>query len=104
MAAITISLIGETPAADSEEFAPVRQIETVGMPLVYSAWKRGRAQPLAQDRRLDPIIADLAAFVVVTEHPRAERARQHLRAKAKAQQRFVFSERGFEPVDLAPDP
>ena len=58
----------------------------------------------AQERRLDPVIADLAAFVVVTEHPRAERASQHLGAETQAQQWLVFNERGFEPVDLASHP
>ena len=91
---IAVGLVGEICPANREELGAFGKIESVGMPLVDRAWELGRAQPLAGRCGLpDRVVADLAALVVVTEYPRAERAGQHLRAKAEAQQRFVLGER-----------
>ena len=98
--AVTIGLVGEIRPTESEEFGALREIEAVRMPLIDRAPERNRAQPVANERRLDRVIANLATLVVLTENPRAERSGQHLRPKAEAKQRFALGERSFEPLDL----
>jgi hypothetical protein len=104
MPAVAIGLIGEIRPANSEELGAFREIESVGMPLVDGTRESRGAETFARGRRLDRVIADLAALVFITEHARAEHARQHLGAEAKTERRLVFGERCLEPVDLAPDP
>ena len=69
-----------------------------GMPLVDRARKRGAAEPVAGGGGLDRVIADLAALVVIAEHPGAERAGQHLRAEAQAEQRLFLRQRGSAAI------
>src|SRR5579871_5218396 len=104
VAAVAIGLVGEILAARGEELRSRRQVEPVGMPLIDGAREPRPAQRLARGRRLDRVVADLAALVVVAEHSRAERAGQHLRAEADAEGGLGLGERRLEPVDLAPDP
>jgi hypothetical protein len=48
-----IGLVGEIRPTNSEELGALRQIEAVRMPLIDLARKRGRTQPIANERGFD---------------------------------------------------